>query len=70
MHRTMTRSTNSTTSKFPNIAQALRSGESILDLIDKTTGESFKLMHDLSERERDVILAGGSLNYIKGQSAG
>ena len=33
--------------------------------MDKTTGATVKLTHDLSEREREVVLAGGRLNYIR-----
>ena len=30
-----------------------------------TTGESYELKYDLSERQKDIILAGGLLNYTK-----
>ena len=51
--------------EIPHIARALRDRRSTLELVDKTTGKSFKLTHQLSDRECDVILAGGRLNFIK-----
>ncbi|MCE5313945.1 MAG: aconitate hydratase [Armatimonadota bacterium] len=51
--------------EIPNVAAALKKGESQFDLVDKTANVSIKLTHDLSAREIDVALAGGRLNYIK-----
>lgn len=34
-------------------------------LVDKTTGEVFELKYDLSQRQKDIILAGGLLNYTR-----
>ena len=51
--------------EIPGVAEALRNGQTELDLIDKTTNARIKVTHDLSERERRVVLAGGRLNYIK-----
>jgi len=51
--------------EIPNIAAALKRGDTTFDLLDKTTGATVKLTHDLSEREREVALAGGRLNYIR-----
>jgi len=42
--------------EIPNIARGSEEGESTFDLVDKTTGQSCKITHDLSDRERDVIL--------------
>ncbi len=35
-------------------------------LTDKTTGESFALVCEFSDRQRDILLAGGLLKYTKG----
>lgn len=51
--------------EIPGVAEALRNGQTELDLLDKTTNARIRVTHDLSERERRVILAGGRLNYIK-----
>jgi len=37
-------------------------------LLDKTTGESFELCLNLTERQREILLAGGMLNYTKANS--
>ncbi len=37
-------------------------------LLDKTTGESFELCLGLTERQREILLAGGMLNYTKANS--
>lgn len=51
--------------EIPGVAEALRSGQAELDLVDKTSNARIRVTHDLSEREREVVLAGGRLNYIK-----
>lgn len=55
--------------KIANAADGLKQGASEFELIDKTTGAAVKLTHDLSKREREVVLAGGRLNYIRQQAA-
>jgi aconitate hydratase len=54
--------------EIPRAAEALRSGTTELSLIDKTSNLSIKVTHDLSDREREVVLAGGRLNYIKSRA--
>jgi aconitate hydratase len=51
--------------EIPGVAEALRNGQTELDLLDKTKNARIRVTHDLSERERKVVLAGGRLNYIK-----
>ena len=46
-------------------AATLAAGGASLTLSDKTTGKSVALTTDLSQRERDIVLAGGRLNFIK-----
>ena len=48
-------------------AEGIRSADS-LTLLDKSTGESFKLALSLTERQRAILLAGGLLNYTKENS--
>ena len=50
--------------EISGIYKAFESG--IATLTDKTTGESFELVCDFSERQRDILLAGGLLKYTKG----
>lgn len=54
--------------EIPNTAQVLKSGGTEFDLVDKTSGKTIKLTHDLSEREREIVLAGGRLNYIRARA--
>ena len=46
-----------------NLFEALENG--IVTIIDKTKGESFNAKIELSPSEKDVIKAGGKLNYTK-----
>ncbi len=55
--------------EIPGVAEALRSGNATLILLDKTSGVEIGLTHDLSGRESEVVLAGGRLNYIRGRAA-
>ncbi len=51
--------------EIPSAAATLSAGSATLTMLDKTTGKSIGLTTDLSERERQIILAGGRLNFIK-----
>jgi aconitate hydratase len=51
--------------EIPNAARILREESSTFTLVDKTSGKSVELTTDLSGREREMVLAGGRLNYIK-----
>ena len=48
-------------------AEAVK-GADKLTLTDKTTGESFTLCLNLTERQRAILSAGGMLNYTKQNS--
>jgi len=50
---------------IPNVADALRQGQSTVTLKDTSADLTVRLRHDLSDREREVVLAGGRLNYIR-----
>lgn len=51
--------------EIPNVAEMLKKGETTFQLLDKTSGTSIAVTYDLSPREREIVLAGGRLNYIK-----
>jgi len=50
--------------EISGIFEAFESG--IAKMTDKTTGESFELVCEFSERQRDILMAGGLLKYTKG----
>jgi aconitate hydratase len=52
------------TLEFPKIKMLLLNNEPIV-VSNKTKGFDFELTHSLSERQRDIIFAGGLLNYTK-----
>ncbi|MCX6343998.1 MAG: aconitate hydratase [Armatimonadetes bacterium] len=54
--------------QIPNAASALKIGETTLELINKTSGATIQLAHDLSAREVKIALAGGRLNEIRSKS--
>lgn len=54
--------------EIPDAAEAIRSGRTELDMVDKTAGVSVSLIHDLSPREREIVIAGGRLNYIRSRA--
>ena len=51
---------------LPDIRSELLSGNDAT-LMNETTGQSFKLKAVLTERQRDMVLVGGLLNYTKGE---
>lgn len=51
---------------IPNARQSIKNGDKIY-LKNLTTGEEIPLVSDLSGRARDIILAGGLLNFTKEQ---
>ncbi|MEG1002483.1 MAG: aconitate hydratase [Clostridium sp.] len=46
-----------------NINEALDKGE--VTITNKTKGQQFKVVADLTEKEREVVKSGGRLNYLK-----
>jgi aconitate hydratase len=50
--------------EFPDLAGEVR-GSSAITFKDVKTGKSYTAEHGLTQRQREVILAGGLLNYIK-----
>jgi aconitate hydratase len=51
--------------ELPGIAEAIRAGKSEFALVNKTTGEQYKVSCELSERNRAIMLAGGLLDYTR-----
>lgn len=49
---------------LPNIKSELENGAPVT-LENKTTGERYMLTYSLSERQKDILLAGGLLNYTR-----
>lgn len=47
-----------------NIRESIANGSAVT-LKNKTTGESYQLDYQLSERQRDILLAGGLLDYTR-----
>ncbi|MBI4687740.1 MAG: aconitate hydratase [Nitrospirae bacterium] len=53
--------------EFPTLAADIK-GSPDVTFIDTKTGKTYKASHGLTERQTEIILAGGLLNYIKGKS--
>ncbi|MFQ3549686.1 MAG: aconitate hydratase [Armatimonadota bacterium] len=53
---------------IPDLTELLKEGSSDINVYIKTSGQRITVKHDLSERERDMVLAGGRLNYIKSKN--
>ena len=49
---------------LPNIKEEIEAGKPVV-LKNLTTGKSYELKYDLSKRQKDIILAGGLLNYTR-----
>lgn len=49
---------------MPNIKEEILNDKPVV-LQNLTTGESYALKYDLSQRQKDIILAGGLLNYTR-----
>lgn len=52
--------------EFPSLAGEIRKSAEIT-LIDVKSKRTFRVEHGLSERQKEMILAGGLLNYVKGK---
>jgi len=53
--------------QITNIKESIANGEG-LKVVDKTKGTEFEVDYNLSERQKEIILAGGTLAYIKNKS--
>ncbi|MBQ5591221.1 MAG: aconitate hydratase, partial [Clostridia bacterium] len=50
---------------FEGIASAIKNGDTVYTVKNKTQGTEFEVNLDFSIRQRDMLLAGGLLNYTK-----
>ena len=50
---------------LPDVRSLIADGKEELTLVNKTTGKEMKVLCELSERTRDIILAGGLLDYTR-----
>ncbi|MGD2049705.1 MAG: aconitate hydratase, partial [Chloroflexota bacterium] len=51
---------------LPDIRQAIRNGQKI-ELANQTKGETYFVEHNLSERQIEMVLAGGQINIFRNQ---
>jgi aconitate hydratase len=49
---------------LPSVAKEIRESDSI-SFTDKKSGKKYSASHGLTQRQREIILAGGLLNYVK-----
>ena len=54
--------------EIPNVRQALESGQPTVTVVNKRRGEQYQARHDLTNRQIEIMLAGGMLNYIREKS--
>jgi len=54
---------------IPDVRNQLKSGEKVL-VKDLTNGNNIECKHDLSDREVEIVLAGGKLNFTRQEMAG
>jgi len=50
--------------EIPNIKKLLKEGKNLI-VKNKTKGTEFEVVYSLSDRQKDVLLAGGTLSYMK-----
>ena len=50
---------------LPDVRSLIADGKEELTLVNKTTGKEMKVLCELSDRTRDIILAGGLLDYTR-----
>lgn len=53
----------------PNVRQLISDGNEELTLVNKTNGKKIPVKCELSERTRDIILAGGLLDYTRNSNS-
>jgi len=53
--------------EIPNIKNVIKNGET-LKVKNKSKGLEFEVDYNLSDRQREIILAGGTLAYMKNRS--
>jgi aconitate hydratase len=53
--------------EIPNIREIIESGEKLI-VKDLTKNLDFEVDYNLSDRQKEIILAGGTLAYMKNES--
>jgi aconitate hydratase len=53
--------------EIPNVRQALQSSQPTVTVVNKRSGAQLPARHDLTQRQIEIMLAGGMLNYIRGK---
>jgi aconitate hydratase len=53
--------------EIPNIRELIKKGE-VLTVKNKSKGTDFEVEYNLSDRQREIILAGGTLSFMKSRS--
>ena len=53
--------------EIPNVKEIIQNGKT-LKVKNKTKGVEFEVDYNLSDRQREIILAGGTLAYMKNKS--
>ena len=51
--------------EFPKLHDELEQGAEAITVRIEETGDDLKLSHDLSEHEREILVAGGLLSYLR-----
>ena len=51
--------------RFPNLRQEIEQGSDTITVQIKETGDELSLSHDFSEHEREILVAGGLLSYLR-----
>jgi len=54
--------------EIPGVAQVLKRGRAGFEIVNKTNRQTIHVTTDLSDRERQIVLAGGRLNYIRSKA--
>jgi aconitate hydratase len=52
--------------ELPDVRDIIKQGGSLI-VENKTNGEKFEVEYNLSDRQKKIILAGGTLAYMKGK---
>ena len=53
--------------EIPSIREKIKAGEDLV-VENKTKGTKFEVTYQLSERQKQILLAGGTLAYMKGKA--
>ncbi|MDR0903359.1 MAG: aconitate hydratase [Ruminococcus sp.] len=54
---------------LPGIAEAIKAGRNEFNLVNKTANEQYTVLCELSDRNREIMLAGGLLDYTRDKLA-